>query len=102
MPFLPERGHLTQDRGGSDSLYSDPGPKPGSLCSATFMRVSPPSVPDPWKSLRKGYTVSFLGEEAEVTDSGVCLRQCDQQAANLRLGFESPDFWVCLHSALVM
>lgn len=46
---------------------------------------------------RKGIYI-YIGEEAEVTDLGVCLRQCAQQAANLRLGFESPNFWVCLHS----
>lgn len=41
-----------------------------------------------------GYVLSFSGMEAEMTDFGVCLRQCDQQAANLRLEFKS-DFWVC-------
>lgn len=41
-----------------------------------------------------GYVLSFSDMEAEVTDFGVCLRQCDQQAANLRLEFKS-DFWVC-------
>lgn len=41
-----------------------------------------------------GYVLSFSDAEAEVTDFGVCLRQCDQQAANLRLEFKS-DFWVC-------
>lgn len=47
------------------------------------------------ESLRKGNVVSFSGIEAEVTDFGVCLRQCDQQAASLRLELKSPDFWVC-------
>lgn len=41
-----------------------------------------------------GYVLSFSDMEAEVTDFGVCLRQCDQQAANLRLEFKSI-FWVC-------
>lgn len=40
--------------------------------------------------------VSFLGEEAEVTDLGVCLKQYDRQTANLRLECKSPDLWVCL------
>lgn len=47
------------------------------------------------ESLRKGDVVSFSGMEAEVTGFGVCLRQCDQQAASLRLELKSPDFWVC-------
>lgn len=48
------------------------------------------------ESLRKGDVVSFSGMEAEVTDFGVCLRQCDQQAASVRLELKSPDFWVYL------
>lgn len=42
------------------------------------------------ESLRKGDVVSFSGMEAEVTDFGVCLRQCDQQAASIRLELKSP------------
>lgn len=61
-----------------------------------MLLVQPPVIPTQiCGKLRKGCVVSFLGKEAEVTDFGVCLQQCDQQTANLRLECKSPDLWVC-------
>lgn len=87
---LPESGHLAQGQVTSDRAYIQiQDLNPGSFCAAMLFTYLPIIPTQSWGSLRKGYVVPFSGEEAEVTDFGVCLSHGDQKAANLRLEFGS-------------